>query len=140
MYFALLYFLRDCYNDFSTSFYSFCSTVLSMFIKLFCIIGIVTHFSIIISISFFRIIFRIFFIISCLAVSFFLSLHCSCVFVITYYMFFICLLILTIITHQEVLLFFHIYANIDKDANCLQSIITTLQKVFGYFFQPRFYL
>ena len=82
----------------------FTSLFLNMFIKLFNITGIFAHFSIISFVSFLRIILG-FFIISCLAVSFFLSLHCSSVFVLTFYMFFTCLLILTTIIHQHVLLF-----------------------------------
>ena len=60
-----------------------------------------------------------FFIISCLAVCFHLSLHYSCVFLLMFYMFLICLLVLTIMMHHQVL--FHIHTNIDKDVNCLQS-------------------
>ena len=82
----------------------FTSLFLNMFIKLFNVTGIFTNFSIISFISFLRIILG-FFIISCLAVSFFLSLHCSSVFVLTFYMFFTCLPILTTIIHQHVLLF-----------------------------------
>ena len=52
-----------------------------------------------------------------MVVCFYLSLYCSCVFL--FYMFLIYLLILTI--HQQVLFFFHIHANIDKDFNCVQS-------------------
>ena len=78
--------------------------------------------------------FQDFFIISCLAVSFFLSLHCFCVFVLTFDMFFICLLILRTIIHQQLLLFFDIYANIDKDANCLQSNNNTSSKNLWLFF------
>ena len=36
--------------------------------------------------------------------------------------------------------FFHIHANIDKEANCIQSNNNaSSKKIFGYIFQPRFY-
>ena len=56
--------------------------------------------------QFFCVLFLRFFIISCLAVCFFLYLHCSCVFVLMFQIFFIYLLTVTIIIHQQVLLFF----------------------------------
>ena len=74
-----------------------------------------------------------FYVISCLAVSFFLSLHCSCAFVLTFYMFFVCLLIL--MTGST---FFHIHANIDKDANCYQSNNNTSSKNLWLLFSASF--
>ena len=58
-----VFFRGDWYNYFCTSFYSFYSTVYKhdMFTKLFYIIRILKHFSVITCISFFRIIFRIFY-------------------------------------------------------------------------------
>ena len=47
-------------------------------------------------------------------------MHCSCVFLLMFYKFLICLLISTIMIRHQVF-FFHIHANIDKDVNCLQS-------------------
>ena len=101
----LTYFNGDCCNDFSTSFCSFYSAVVKYVYKTFLYYRNIHIFSIIICI-FLRIIFRIFhyFIFACCCF-FFLSLHCSCVFALTFYMFFICLLILRTIIHQQVLLF-----------------------------------
>ena len=122
MHFALLYFYCDYYNDFSTSFHSFYSTVFKYVYKTFLlyVIEIFTYFPIIICINFLRIIFRIFhyFMFGC---SFF---SCLCIalvsFLLMFYMFFFCFLILAIIIHRQVL-FYSYTNNIDKDANCLQS-------------------
>ena len=66
----------------------FTALFLNMFVKLSYNMGIFTHFSIIICIRYLCIIFRIFyhFMFGCLL--FFLSLHCSFVFVLVFYMFF----------------------------------------------------
>ena len=78
---------------------------LNMFIKLFYITGTFTHFSIIICINFLLDIFRGFFVIFRLVVCFFWSLHCSSMFLLMFFLVLICLLILMITIHHQVLLF-----------------------------------
>ena len=116
----------------------FTAMFLNMFIKLFYIIGIFTHFSIIICISFLRIIFRIFYYfmfgwVFFIAFAFLLRVCFDVLHA------FICLLILTIIIYQQVLLFFIFMLILTKLLIAFKVIITLLQKIFGYFFQPRFY-
>ena len=111
----------------------------NIFIKLSYIIGIFTHFSINICINFLCIVFRIFyyFMFGCLFLLGFALL--LCVFV-NFYMFLICLLILTIMIHHQVLFLFFIFMLIlTKMLIAFKVIITPLQKIFGYFFQPCFY-
>ena len=74
-----------------------------------------------ISIIFWRIIFRIFYFLTFGCFLFHWSLYCFCVFLLIFYMFLIFLLILTIIIHLQVLFFFLVRINIEKDADCLQS-------------------
>ena len=115
----------------------FTALFLSIFIKLSYIIGIFTQFSISICIN---LLFLGFFIILCLAACFYLSLHCSCVFLLMFYMFIICLLILTIMIHHQVVFLFSIFILIlTKMLIAFKVIIMPLHKIFGYFFQPRFY-
>ena len=79
-----------------------------------------------------------FVIISCLAEVFFLIfalLLCLCVNVLhVFYLF----TNLRIIIHQHVLLFFHIHANIDKDANYFQSNDNTSSKNLWLIFSASF--
>ena len=117
----------------------FTALFVNIFIKLSYIIGIFTHFSISICINF-CVLFLGFLIISCLSVCFYLSLHCSCVFLLMFYMFLICLLILTtMIHHQVVFLFFIFVLILTKMLIAFKVIIMPLHKIFGYFFQPCFY-
>ena len=100
----------------------FTSLFLNMFIKLSCIIGIFTHFSIMMCINFLHIIFRIFyyFMFDCLFFLVFALLLCVFVNVLHVFIFLINNRKLIIIL-QQVLLFFNIHANIDQNANCFQS-------------------
>ena len=110
----------------------------NIFIKLFYIIGIFTHFSISICINFLCNVFRIFyyFMFGCL---FSLVLALLFVFLLMFYMLFICLLVLTIMMHRQVLFRFFIFILIlTKMLIAFKVILTPLQKIFGYFFQPRF--
>ena len=81
------------------------SLFVNIFIKLSYVIGIFKIFPLAFALIF-CVLFLGFFIISCLAVCFYLSLHCSCVFLLMFYMFLICLLILTIMFHHQALFVF----------------------------------
>ena len=101
--------------------------LLNMFLKLFYIIGIFTHFSIIICISFLFIIFRIFyyFMFDCLFFPVFALLLCVCFNVL--YVFYL-LINFNDYNSSTGSTFFHIHANIDKDTKCLQSNNNTSSK------------
>ena len=80
MHFALLYFFAVVDTIILVlAFIVFAALFINMFTKLFYIIRILKHFSIITCISFLRIIVRIYFFF--LVFALFLSLHCSCLFV-----------------------------------------------------------
>ena len=111
----------------------FTALFVNIFIKLSHIIGVFTDFSSSTCINFLLII-------SCLAVCFYLPLHCSCVFLLMLYMFLICLRILTILIHHQVLFFFIFMLILTKMIIAFKVIITPLQKIFGYFFQPLLFL
>ena len=79
-----------------------------------------------------------FFIISCLAVCFYLSLHCSCVFLLMFYLFLIYLLILTILIHHQVFFFFISMLILTKMLIAFKVIITPLQKNLWLLFSASF--
>ena len=96
----------------------FVALIFNMCRKLTCIIGIFINF-LIHFLSFFCVLFLEFIIFSLSAVFFLWPFYCFCVFLLIFYMFHVCfLLILTIIIHRQVLLFF---VFIMWDSECLQS-------------------
>ena len=96
----------------------FVALIFNMCRKLTCIIGIFINF-LIHFLSFFCALFLEFIIFSLSAVFFLRPFYCFCVFLLIFYMFHVCfLLILTIIIHRQVLLFF---VFIMWDPECLQS-------------------
>lgn len=116
----------------STNFYSFITLLFTMFIKLSCIIGIFTDFSVIICISLFCIIFIIF---NFFFVYFLLSLHCSCVFLLMLYLF-------TNLNNHDPSsgsIFVHIHINVDKASNCLLSNSNASSKNRSLVFSGLFY-
>ena len=101
----------------------FIALIFNIYIKLICVIGIFINFLIHIFIIFFCIIFRIYF----LTFFFFLwSLYCIRVFLLLFYMFLVCfLLIVTIIIYQQVLLFFVFILILTKMVTAFKVIVTT---------------
>ena len=85
-----------------------------------------------------RVIFRVlcYFMFGCFFFLVFALLLCLCVNILH---FFVCLLILTTIIHQQVLLFFIFMLILTKMRIAIKVIITPLQKIIGYFFQPLSY-
>ena len=118
----------------------FTALFFSTLIKLsYCMLSKYSHIFELSFVIVFCVLFLGFFIISYLGFSFFLSLHCSCIFLLTFYMIFICLLFLTIINHQQVLLFLMLMLILTKMLIAFKVIITPLRKSYGYFYQPHFY-
>ena len=115
----------------------FTAMFLNMFIKLFYIIRIFTHFSITICISFLCIIFRIFyyFMFGCLFFLVFALLLCVCFNVLHVFYLFTNFNDYNSSTGSTS---FHIHANIDKDANCLQSNNNTSSKNLWLLFSASF--
>ena len=104
----------------------FIALIFNMYIKLTCIIGIFINFVIHVFIIFFRIIFRIYYFLT-FCCFFIWSLYCFGVFLLMFYMFLVCsLLIVTIIIYQQVLLFFLFILTLTKMVTAFKVIITTL--------------
>ena len=97
-----------------------------------------THFSIIICITFLRIIFSIFYYFM-FGWAFFIVFAFLLRVCFNVLHAFICLLILTIIIYQQILLFFIFMLILTKMVIIFKLIVTPLQKIFDYFSQPRFY-
>ena len=116
----------------------FTAMFVNILIKLSYIIGIFTHFSISIYINFLRIVFRIFY--------YFMF---GCLFLLVFALF---LCVFVTVLHVSYLftnfndydsssgsIFFIFMLILTKMLIAFEVIITPLQKIFGYFFQPRFY-
>ena len=96
-----------------------------MYIKLTCIIGIFINFLIHVFIIF-CVLFLGFFIFSCLDVFFLWPLYLFCVFLLIFYMFLVCfLLVLTIIIYHQVLFFSVFMLKLTKMLTAFKVIITT---------------
>ena len=113
-----IHFLCTCDLDFALCIpASFCGDYYSDS----CLIGIFIHPPINFCINFLRFSFMIFyfFMFGCL---FFFSLYCSCVFLLIFYIFFICLLIIIYnYNSSSGSAFVHVRANVVKVSNCLQG-------------------
>ena len=117
----------------------FTALFVNVFIKLSYIIGIFTHFSISICINFLRIVLRIFyyFMFGCLFLLVFAWL--LCVFVNVSHVSYL-FTDLNDYDSSSGSIFFSIFMIIlTKMLIAFKVIITSLQKIFGFFFQPRFY-
>ena len=119
----------------------FTALFVNIFIKLSYIIGIFTHFSISICINFLCIVFRIFyyFMFGCLFLLVFALL--LCVFVNVLHVSYLFANFNDYVSSSgSICFFFFIFMLIlTKMLIAFKVIITPLQKIFGYFFQPRFY-
>ena len=110
----------------------------NIFIKLSYIIGIFTHFSISICISFLRIVFRIFyyFVFGCLFSLVFTLLLCA--FVNVLHVSYLFTNFSDYDSSSGSFFFFTFTLILTKMLIALKVIMTPLQKIFGYLFQPRF--
>ena len=116
----------------------FTALFVNIFIKLLYIIGIFTHFSISICINFLCNVFRIFyyFMFGCLFSLVFALL--LCVFVNVLHVSYLFASFNDYDASSGFISFFHIVI-LTKMLIAFKVIITPLQKIFGYFFQPRLY-
>ena len=103
------------------NFILFIALIFNTYIKLTWIKGVFINFLILIFTIFLRIIFRIYYFLAFSCFFFLWPLYCFCVFLLIFYKFLVCFLIILTITTYHQVVYFRVHTDNDKNGYCLQS-------------------